>query len=38
VTGRNGHYGSSWSMAASATLHCLTGCAIGEAIGMVIGT
>jgi hypothetical protein len=28
----------SWSMAASATLHCLTGCAIGEVLGMVIGT
>ncbi len=24
--------------AASATLHCLTGCAIGEVLGMVIGT
>lgn len=24
-------------MAASATLHCLTGCAIGEVLGMVIG-
>jgi len=28
----------SWSDAASATLHCLTGCAIGEVLGMVIGT
>jgi Domain of unknown function (DUF4396) len=27
-----------WSMAATATLHCLTGCAIGEVLGMVIGT
>ncbi|MER7806460.1 DUF4396 domain-containing protein [Streptomyces sp900116325] len=27
-----------WSMAARATLHCLTGCAIGEILGMVIGT
>lgn len=26
------------SMAASATLHCLTGCAIGEIAGLVIGT
>lgn len=26
------------SMAASATLHCLTGCAIGEITGLVIGT
>jgi preprotein translocase subunit SecG len=25
-------------MAASATLHCLTGCAIGEIVGLVIGT
>ncbi|MET9731494.1 DUF4396 domain-containing protein [Streptomyces sp. NPDC006458] len=30
--------GASWSMAAKATLHCLTGCAIGEVLGMVIGT
>jgi hypothetical protein len=27
-----------WSVAATATLHCLTGCAIGEVAGMVIGT
>jgi hypothetical protein len=27
-----------WSMAISATLHCLTGCAIGEILGMAIGT
>lgn len=27
-----------WSTAAQATLHCLTGCAIGEVTGMVIGT
>ncbi len=26
------------SMAASATLHCLTGCAIGEIVGLIIGT
>jgi hypothetical protein len=26
------------ALAWSATLHCLTGCAIGEALGMVIGT
>lgn len=25
-------------MAAQATLHCLTGCAIGEVLGMIIGT
>lgn len=30
--------GSVTSMAASATLHCLTGCAIGEIAGLVIGT
>ncbi|MEU6573027.1 DUF4396 domain-containing protein [Streptomyces sp. NPDC046805] len=29
---------ATWSMAARATLHCLTGCAIGEVLGMVIGT
>ncbi|MEU5695400.1 DUF4396 domain-containing protein [Actinosynnema sp. NPDC020468] len=28
----------SWRTAASATLHCLTGCAIGEVLGMVVGT
>jgi Domain of unknown function (DUF4396) len=27
-----------WSTAALAALHCLTGCAIGEILGMVIGT
>lgn len=27
-----------WGTAVSATLHCLTGCAIGEILGMVIGT
>ncbi|MGP3968193.1 DUF4396 domain-containing protein [Streptomyces sp. 6N223] len=27
-----------WGMAAKATLHCLTGCAIGEVLGMIIGT
>jgi hypothetical protein len=30
--------GVSWGEAATATLHCLTGCAIGEVLGMVIGT
>ena len=33
-----GHGGSLNRLAASATLHCLTGCAIGEVLGMVIGT
>lgn len=33
------HHGEvTWAAAASATLHCLTGCAIGEVLGMVIGT
>src|SRR5215211_7441054 len=26
------------AIALSATLHCLTGCAIGEVVGMVVGT
>jgi len=30
--------GSLWSQATSATLHCLTGCAIGEVLGLVLGT
>jgi hypothetical protein len=30
--------GSLNAMAASATLHCLTGCAIGEVAGLIIGT
>ncbi|RBY78116.1 hypothetical protein DQ238_12970 [Geodermatophilus sp. TF02-6] len=41
-TGHGGHGGHAarvtWAMAAQATLHCLTGCAIGEVLGMVIGT
>jgi hypothetical protein len=37
--GRHPHApGAPWSTAAKATLHCLTGCAIGEILGMVIGT
>lgn len=32
------HDSSSWSTAISATLHCLTGCAIGEVLGMVLAT
>jgi len=28
----------SWAMARQATLHCLTGCAIGEVLGMATGT
>src|SRR2546423_12620540 len=29
---------AAWKTAISATLHCLTGCAIGEVLGMVLGT
>ena len=29
---------NSWRTAVSATLHCLTGCAIGEVLGMVLAT
>ena len=37
--GHEGHQaGSGWTTAVRATLHCLTGCAIGEVLGMVIGT
>lgn len=32
------HVGNVNSMALSATLHCLTGCAIGEIAGLIIGT
>ncbi|MFC9891061.1 DUF4396 domain-containing protein [Streptomyces pilosus] len=35
--GPDGH-GTTWATAMKATLHCLTGCAIGEILGMVIGT
>ncbi len=34
----NHHHGGMNEMAVSATLHCLTGCAIGEILGLVIGT
>jgi hypothetical protein len=30
--------GQLWRVAASATLHCLTGCAIGEVLGMILAT
>ncbi|MDX2672902.1 DUF4396 domain-containing protein [Streptomyces fimicarius] len=38
--GRTGHRPGAvtWGAAVKATLHCLTGCAIGEILGMVIGT
>jgi hypothetical protein len=29
---------ATWRTAFSATVHCLTGCAIGEVLGMVLGT
>jgi hypothetical protein len=32
------HAAGSWRPAVQATLHCLTGCAIGEVLGFVIGT
>jgi len=32
------HNGVTWGMAVSATLHCLAGCAVGEVLGMVIGS
>ncbi|WP_371668361.1 DUF4396 domain-containing protein [Streptomyces sp. NBC_00289] len=32
------HGGASWPTAVRATLHCLTGCAIGEILGMIVGT
>ena len=36
---RNHHEADAgWRTAVSATLHCLTGCAIGEILGMVIAT
>jgi hypothetical protein len=33
-----GHHDSLNRLALSATLHCLTGCSIGEVAGMIIGT
>ncbi|MEB3965059.1 DUF4396 domain-containing protein [Streptomyces kunmingensis] len=41
--GHQEHHGQhehhvTWKAAAKATLHCLTGCAIGEILGMAIGT
>ena len=32
------HGGGAPSMAAGATLHCLTGCAVGEILGLLVGT
>ncbi len=36
--GTSGWASVPWATSATATLHCLTGCAIGEVLGMVIGT
>lgn len=36
--GQDLHGGATWGTAVKATLHCLTGCAVGEIVGMVIGT
>lgn len=32
------HSPGRWTTAARATLHCLTGCALGEIVGMAVGT
>ena len=38
IHGHHGHAdGGEWRNAASATLHCLTGCVIGEVAGLAIG-
>ncbi|MGW2034396.1 DUF4396 domain-containing protein [Streptomyces sp. NPDC001811] len=36
--GRHPEPAATWATAVQATLHCLTGCAIGEVLGMVAGT
>jgi hypothetical protein len=36
--GHEHHDMDSWSMAAIATLHCLTGCSLGEVVGLIVGT
>ena len=38
VHGADAHTDASWRTAISATLHCLTGCAIGEVLGLVLAT
>ena len=38
VHGSRHDMGSTNAMAVSATLHCLTGCAIGEILGLMVGT
>ena len=38
ATGHHAHHGgSALSTSAQATVHCLTGCAIGEVAGLAIG-
>ncbi len=34
---RHGSAGGPWKVAAQSTLHCLTGCIIGEVAGLIIG-
>jgi hypothetical protein len=38
ATEHSQRHDSTWSTAISATLHCLTGCAIGEILGLAIAT
>ena len=38
TTDHRDHTTTGWPTAVSATLHCLTGCAIGEILGMVLAT
>jgi Domain of unknown function (DUF4396) len=38
MTATHASHDSTWSTAVSATLHCLTGCAIGEILGLAIAT
>ena len=38
VPGHGDHRQGTWRTAVAATLHCLTGCAIGEILGMVLAT
>ena len=38
TAGPAGQHATGWRMATQATLHCLTGCAIGEVLGMAAGT
>src|SRR5687767_8172852 len=37
VHGHHGGSGSAWKVSAQSTLHCLTGCVIGEVAGLAIG-